>query len=76
MTVTVLTISLARCHVHPSRQMASLEGWSDVMHSAQAAVGVGTQPEANANKFIAIFFILFIVFGAFFMLNLVIGAYR
>jgi hypothetical protein len=53
--------------------MASLEGWSDVMHSCQDVVGPGEQPRSLANQYIAIFFIVFIVFGSFFMLNMVIG---
>ncbi len=55
------------------KQMASLEGWSDVMYAAQDVRGPGLQPTRGHNPAIAIYFILFIVFGAFLLLQLVIG---
>lgn len=42
-------------------QMASVESWSKVMAAAQMATEVGEQPMRDANKFIALFFVLFMV---------------
>lgn len=53
--------------------MASLEGWSDVMYAASDMTAAGQQPVRDANQYIALFFIIFIVLGSFFMLNLIIG---
>jgi hypothetical protein len=53
--------------------MASLENWSLIMYAAMDSVAEGEQPRLGANRFMAIFFIFFVVFCAFFMLNLVIG---
>eukprot|EP00798_Chlamydomonas_sp_ICE-L_P030252 gene30252-35240_t len=53
--------------------MASLEGWSEVSLAAMDASGVDEQPARMANAYIGIFFIVFIIFCAFFILNLVIG---
>jgi hypothetical protein len=53
--------------------MASLESWSDVMYSGSDAVAFGEQPIRNYNRPISLLFILFIMVGCFFMLNLIIG---
>ncbi|KAJ9521132.1 hypothetical protein QJQ45_022836, partial [Haematococcus lacustris] len=54
-------------------QMASLEGWSDVMHQAGDATGPEQQPVRDANIYISLLCILFIVFGSFFIINMIIG---
>lgn len=54
-------------------QMASLEGWSDVMYRGADTTDIDKQPINNDNSAMNIFFILFIVVGCFFMLNLLIG---
>ncbi len=54
-------------------QVASLEGWSDIMHQAQAAVGPDEQPVENHNPYMGLFFVVFVVIGSYIMLNLVIG---
>ncbi len=53
--------------------MASLEGWSDIMYAASDATGKHMQPERDANRYIALLFIIAQLIAAFFMLNLVIG---
>ncbi len=54
-------------------QMSSLENWSGIMYAAMQATGVNQQPLLNANNPIALYFIAFVIFGVFFILNLVIG---
>eukprot|EP00798_Chlamydomonas_sp_ICE-L_P006468 gene6469-3102_t len=54
-------------------QLASLEGWSETSLAAMDTTGVGEQPLRNANLYIGIFFIAFIIFCSFFILNLIIG---
>ncbi|GFH11377.1 EF-hand domain-containing protein [Haematococcus lacustris] len=54
-------------------QMASLEGWSDVMHQAGDATGPEQQPVRDANIYISLLCILFIVVGSFFIINMIIG---
>ena len=54
-------------------EMASLEMWLDVMYAGVDARGVGLQPHYDNNPYICIFFVLFIIVGAFFVLNLFVG---
>lgn len=53
--------------------MASLESWSDIMYSACDVVGAEEQPLRNHSRSLALFFIVFVVVGSFFVLNLIIG---
>lgn len=52
---------------------ATFEGWMEVMADAVDARGVDLQPEYEANLYAYIYFVIFIVCGAFFTLNLFIG---
>ncbi|KAG1668958.1 hypothetical protein FOA52_001002 [Chlamydomonas sp. UWO 241] len=54
-------------------QMASLENWAGIMYNAMATTGVEQQPLQGANNTMALFFIAFIIFCVFFVLNMVIG---
>ena len=54
-------------------EMASLEMWLTVMYAGVDARGVGLQPHYDNNPYICIFFVLFIIVGAFFVLNLFVG---
>ncbi|XP_050422865.1 LOW QUALITY PROTEIN: sodium channel protein 60E-like [Adelges cooleyi] len=54
-------------------QVATFEGWMEVMADAVDARGVDLQPEYEANLYAYIYFVIFIVCGAFFTLNLFIG---
>uniref|UniRef100_A0A7S1IVH8 Ion transport domain-containing protein n=1 Tax=Eutreptiella gymnastica TaxID=73025 RepID=A0A7S1IVH8_9EUGL len=54
-------------------EVATLEGWVDVMHNGVAAVGIGQAPVADGNPVMALYFVIFIVVGSFFILNLCIG---
>ncbi|XP_037037155.1 sodium channel protein 60E isoform X3 [Bradysia coprophila] len=54
-------------------QVATFEGWMEVMADAVDARGVDLQPQREANLWAYIYFVIFIVCGSFFTLNLFIG---
>lgn len=54
-------------------EMASLEMWLSIMYNGIDAVGIDKQPVLNNDPYICIFFIVFIVVGSFFILNLIVG---
>ncbi|XP_030766868.1 sodium channel protein 60E [Sitophilus oryzae] len=54
-------------------QVATFEGWMEVMADAVDARGVNMQPKREANLYAYIYFVIFIVCGSFFTLNLFIG---
>eukprot|EP00730_Choanoeca_flexa_P002876 TRINITY_DN11215_c0_g1_i2.p1 TRINITY_DN11215_c0_g1~~TRINITY_DN11215_c0_g1_i2.p1 ORF type:complete len:973 (+),score=264.15 TRINITY_DN11215_c0_g1_i2:187-2919(+) len=53
--------------------VSTLEGWIDVMHSAMDCTGEHLAPERNHNPAAALFFVVYIVVVAFFMLNIFVG---
>ena len=55
-------------------EMSTTEGWPDVMWSGVDAVAVGTMPQRGASIVSAGFFILFMIVGKFFVLNLFTSA--
>ncbi|KAJ9470438.1 Voltage-dependent calcium channel type D subunit alpha-1 [Diplonema papillatum] len=54
-------------------EMASLEGWVTVMFLGVDSREVGEAPQKNTNPLMAAYFLVFIVFGAFFIINVFIG---
>ncbi|GFY38899.1 sodium channel protein 60E [Trichonephila inaurata madagascariensis] len=54
-------------------QVATFEGWMEVMEYATDTTEVGHQPYAEANFPAYIYFVTFIICGSFFTLNLFIG---
>ena len=54
-------------------EMSTLEMWLDVMYNGIDAVGVDRQPRRDHNIAVAIFFVTFIIIGAFFVLNLFVS---
>ena len=56
-------------------QIVSLEGWIDVMWSAQSVTGIFTQPESFAAQGNAIYFIIFNLLGAVFVLTLFVSVF-
>ena len=54
-------------------QIATFEGWRELMQAGVDAVGVDLQPKRDANLYANLFFISFIIFGSFFTLNLFVG---
>lgn len=56
-------------------QIVSQEGWVDVMWSAISITGVGIQPSANSRPGNAVFFVIFNLLGAVFVLTLFISVF-
>ncbi|XP_060073623.1 sodium channel protein 1 brain-like [Ylistrum balloti] len=54
-------------------QVATFEGWMEVMIDAVDATDVDEQPRFEAGLYYYLYFVAFIIFGAFFTLNLFIG---
>ena len=54
-------------------EMAGMEGWPDVMYAGVDAVGKDVAPVRDANEWNALFFILWIVIGGMFLINLFVG---
>ncbi|XP_021360506.1 sodium channel protein 1 brain-like isoform X2 [Mizuhopecten yessoensis] len=54
-------------------QVATFEGWMEVMGDAIDATEVDEQPIFEAGLYYYLYFVAFIIFGAFFTLNLFIG---
>ncbi|XP_010171733.1 sodium channel protein type 2 subunit alpha isoform X7 [Antrostomus carolinensis] len=54
-------------------QVATFKGWTDIMYAAVDSREVKKQPKYEANLYMYIYFVAFIIFGSFFTLNLFIG---
>ena len=55
-------------------EVSTLEMWLDIMYSSMDSTGDGRSPVENAGPFYPIFYLIFIVFGSFFLLQLFAGA--
>ena len=56
-------------------QIVSQEGWTDVMWSAMSAAGVGNNPQSYQSQGNAVFFIVFNLLGAVFVLTLFVSVF-
>ena len=54
-------------------EMASTEGWVRVMNAGIDSNGIDNQPIPRNNLWKSMFFIIFIVVGSFFIINLFVG---
>nr|XP_033787601.1 sodium channel protein type 5 subunit alpha-like isoform X1 [Geotrypetes seraphini] len=54
-------------------QVATFKGWTDIMYAAVDSREEEQQPQYEINKYMYIYFVIFIIFGSFFTLNLFIG---
>ncbi|XP_053710646.1 sodium channel, voltage-gated, type I like, alpha b isoform X4 [Synchiropus splendidus] len=54
-------------------QVATFKGWMDIMYAAVDSRNVEEQPEYEVNLYMYLYFVIFIIFGSFFTLNLFIG---
>ncbi|XP_045043283.2 sodium channel protein type 9 subunit alpha isoform X1 [Desmodus rotundus] len=54
-------------------QVATFKGWMDIMYAAVDSVNVDKQPIYEYSLYMYIYFVIFIIFGSFFTLNLFIG---
>uniref|UniRef100_A0A674KGK7 Sodium channel protein n=1 Tax=Terrapene triunguis TaxID=2587831 RepID=A0A674KGK7_9SAUR len=52
---------------------ATFKGWMDIMYAAVDSRAVLDQPEYEGNLYMYLYFVIFIIFGSFFTLNLFIG---
>jgi len=53
--------------------VASIDGWVDIMYQGVDTVGVDMQPKQNASEGMLLFFVGFILVGAFFVMNMFVG---
>ena len=51
-------------------EIATTESWVDVMHAGVDAVGPYSEPVRDNQRLWSLFFVLFIFFGSFFIMNL------
>uniref|UniRef100_A0A8C2JLZ2 Sodium channel protein n=1 Tax=Cyprinus carpio TaxID=7962 RepID=A0A8C2JLZ2_CYPCA len=54
-------------------QVATFKGWMDIMYAAVDSRDVSQQPDKESNLYMYLYFVIFIIFGSFFTLNLFIG---
>ncbi|KAK2525994.1 Scn3a [Columba guinea] len=54
-------------------QVATFKGWMDIMYAAVDSRDVEDQPKYEDNLYMYLYFVIFIIFGSFFTLNLFIG---
>ncbi|NXQ92238.1 SCN4A protein, partial [Nyctibius grandis] len=54
-------------------QVATFKGWMDIMYAAVDSRRINEQPKFEAFLAMYTYFVIFIIFGSFFMLNLFIG---
>ncbi|KAM8946294.1 sodium channel protein type 4 subunit alpha [Pelodytes ibericus] len=54
-------------------QVATFKGWMDIMYAAVDSRNIEEQPQYEISIYMYLYFVIFIIFGAFFTLNLFIG---
>uniref|UniRef100_A0A3P9IEB4 Sodium channel protein n=1 Tax=Oryzias latipes TaxID=8090 RepID=A0A3P9IEB4_ORYLA len=54
-------------------QVATFKGWMDIMYAAVDSRDLEDQPQYEVNLYMYLYFVIFIIFGSFFTLNLFIG---
>ncbi|KAK5878046.1 hypothetical protein CesoFtcFv8_025494 [Champsocephalus esox] len=54
-------------------QVATFKGWMDIMYAAVDSRAMEEQPIKEINLYMYLYFVIFIIFGSFFTLNLFIG---
>ncbi|KAI3365798.1 hypothetical protein L3Q82_000797 [Scortum barcoo] len=54
-------------------QVATFKGWMDIMYAAVDSRNLEEQPKYEVNLYMYLYFVIFIIFGSFFTLNLFIG---
>lgn len=53
--------------------ISTKEAWTDAMYAAEDATGIDQSPIQNNNKYVAIYFVSYIIIGSYIMLNLFVG---
>ncbi|KAK1166097.1 sodium channel protein type 2 subunit alpha-like isoform X1 [Acipenser oxyrinchus oxyrinchus] len=54
-------------------QVATFKGWMEIMYAAVDSRNLADQPDYEVNLYMYLYFVIFIIFGSFFTLNLFIG---
>ncbi|XP_050995954.1 sodium channel protein type 10 subunit alpha isoform X2 [Acomys russatus] len=54
-------------------QVATFKGWMDIMYAAVDSREINHQPHWEDNLYMYLYFVIFIIFGGFFTLNLFVG---
>nr|XP_056713191.1 sodium channel protein type 5 subunit alpha-like [Euleptes europaea] len=54
-------------------QVATFKGWMDIMYAAVDATGDERQPVFENSLYMYLYFVIFIIFGSFFTMNLFVG---
>ncbi|CAM5147341.1 unnamed protein product [Eretmochelys imbricata] len=54
-------------------QVATFKGWMDIMYAAVDSINTEQQPKYEESLYMYLYFVIFIIFGSFFTLNLFIG---
>ena len=54
-------------------QMTTMQGWAEIMYMALSVTDIDSVPVNLSNQVWVIFFIVFIIIGSFFLLNLFVG---
>uniref|UniRef100_A0ACB8FWR8 Uncharacterized protein n=1 Tax=Sphaerodactylus townsendi TaxID=933632 RepID=A0ACB8FWR8_9SAUR len=54
-------------------QVATFKGWMDIMYAAVDATGDERQPAFENSLYMYLYFVIFIIFGSFFTMNLFVG---
>nr|XP_012597610.1 sodium channel protein type 10 subunit alpha isoform X2 [Microcebus murinus] len=54
-------------------QVATFKGWMDIMYAAVDSREINMQPKWEDNVYMYLYFVIFIIFGGFFTLNLFVG---
>nr|CAA63095.1 volatage-gated sodium channel [Rattus norvegicus] len=54
-------------------QVATFKGWMDIMYAAVDSGEINSQPNWENNLYMYLYFVVFIIFGGFFTLNLFVG---
>ena len=53
--------------------IATAEGWIEIMNDGVDSVGIGKEPIMENSPGWCVFFVIFILIGSFFILNLLVG---
>lgn len=53
--------------------LSSIDGWVDIMYNGVDVAGVDMQPVRNNRFYLALFFVIFLLVGGFFIINMFVG---
>lgn len=53
--------------------LSSIDGWVDIMYNGVDIAGVNEQPIRNNKSYLALFFVIFLLIGGFFIINMFVG---